>query len=73
MELQQYCGVTAFIIVVTQISVADVSCLSQNQIIKLMLREKPQDRPEASQLKAELEKWAQMSNAQNVRQENATI
>ncbi|XP_068581177.1 interferon-induced, double-stranded RNA-activated protein kinase-like [Cebidichthys violaceus] len=38
------------------------------QIIKLMLREKPEERPEASEVKAELEKWAE-----NVPQENATV
>ncbi|KAF3842292.1 hypothetical protein F7725_024243, partial [Dissostichus mawsoni] len=31
----------------------------ENEIIKLMLREKPEDRPEASKLKAVQKKWAQ--------------
>ncbi|KAL3050098.1 hypothetical protein OYC64_012194 [Pagothenia borchgrevinki] len=42
----------------------------ENEIIKLMLREKPEDRPEASKLKAELKKWAQ---TQNMDQERATV
>ncbi|XP_078128522.1 interferon-induced, double-stranded RNA-activated protein kinase-like [Sander vitreus] len=45
----------------------------ENNIIVLMLREKPEDRPDASKLKAELEKWAQTFGTKNVRQENATI
>ncbi|XP_035519685.1 LOW QUALITY PROTEIN: 3-phosphoinositide-dependent protein kinase B-like [Morone saxatilis] len=45
----------------------------EEQIIKSMLSEKPKDRPEASKLKAELEKWAQMFNTQKMRQENVTI
>lgn len=46
----------------------------ENQIITLMLCEKPEDRPEASTLKAELEKWAQILNTQkNVHRENKTI
>ncbi|XP_049927780.1 interferon-induced, double-stranded RNA-activated protein kinase-like [Epinephelus moara] len=44
----------------------------EDQIIKPMLCEKPEDRPDASQLKTELEKWALTFNSQNVRQENAT-
>nr|XP_033469730.1 serine/threonine-protein kinase par-1-like [Epinephelus lanceolatus] len=44
----------------------------ENQLIKSMLCEKPKDRPEASKLQAELEKWAQIFNSQNVRRENAT-
>ncbi|XP_034008359.1 interferon-induced, double-stranded RNA-activated protein kinase-like [Trematomus bernacchii] len=42
----------------------------ENEIIKLMLREKPEDRPEASKLTAELKKWAQ---TQNMDQERATV
>ncbi|KAK5908245.1 hypothetical protein CgunFtcFv8_016320 [Champsocephalus gunnari] len=42
----------------------------ENEIIKLMLREKPEDRPEAIKLMAELEKWAQ---TQNMDQERATV
>ncbi|XP_042357555.1 interferon-induced, double-stranded RNA-activated protein kinase-like isoform X2 [Plectropomus leopardus] len=34
----------------------------ENQIIELMLCEKPEKRPEASQVKTELEKWAQTFN-----------
>ncbi|XP_074502687.1 interferon-induced, double-stranded RNA-activated protein kinase-like [Sebastes fasciatus] len=45
----------------------------ENQIINSMLCEKPEERPEASKLKAELEKWAHTYNAQNVHQENATV
>ncbi|XP_074502681.1 interferon-induced, double-stranded RNA-activated protein kinase-like isoform X1 [Sebastes fasciatus] len=45
----------------------------ENQIIKLMLREKSEERPGASKLKAELEKWAQTFNAQNEHHRNATI
>lgn len=46
----------------------------QNQIIMSMLCDKPEDRPEASILKEELEKWAQTFNAQNnMHQENVTV
>ncbi|XP_042358549.1 interferon-induced, double-stranded RNA-activated protein kinase-like [Plectropomus leopardus] len=45
----------------------------ESQFIKSMLCEKPADRPEASQLKTELETWAQTINAQNVPQENAAV
>uniref|UniRef100_A0A8C9XKU3 non-specific serine/threonine protein kinase n=1 Tax=Sander lucioperca TaxID=283035 RepID=A0A8C9XKU3_SANLU len=45
----------------------------ENNIIELMLREKPEDRPDASKLKAELEKWAKTFSTKNVRQENATV
>ncbi|KAM9345453.1 interferon-induced, double-stranded RNA-activated protein kinase [Symphorus nematophorus] len=38
----------------------------ENQIIKSMLCEKPEDRPDASALKAELDKMAQTFSAQNV-------
>lgn len=38
-----------------------------------MLCEKPEDRPEASTLKAELEKLPQTLNAQNMYQENVTV
>ncbi|XP_034753608.1 interferon-induced, double-stranded RNA-activated protein kinase-like isoform X3 [Etheostoma cragini] len=41
--------------------------------IELMLRENPEDRPDASKVKAELEKCAQTFSTKNVRQENATI
>uniref|UniRef100_A0A671VK27 Protein kinase domain-containing protein n=1 Tax=Sparus aurata TaxID=8175 RepID=A0A671VK27_SPAAU len=37
----------------------------QNQIITSLLCESPEDRPEASKLKAELDTWAQTFNAQN--------
>ncbi|XP_034083257.1 eukaryotic translation initiation factor 2-alpha kinase 3-like [Gymnodraco acuticeps] len=42
----------------------------ENEIIKLMLSEKPEERPEASTVKAELEKWAQ---THNLDQERATV
>ncbi|XP_049927781.1 interferon-induced, double-stranded RNA-activated protein kinase-like [Epinephelus moara] len=42
----------------------------ENQLIKLMLHVKPEDRPEASKLRAELEKWAQTFNSQNVSEES---
>ncbi|KAI4832231.1 hypothetical protein KUCAC02_015205 [Chaenocephalus aceratus] len=42
----------------------------ENEIIKLMLSEKPEERPEASTLKAELEKWAR---THNLDQEGATV
>nr|ACJ23858.1 double-stranded RNA-dependent protein kinase [Oplegnathus fasciatus] len=45
----------------------------EKQIIQSMLCEKPEGRPEASTLKAELEKWAQTFKAQNMCQENATV
>ncbi|XP_078129314.1 interferon-induced, double-stranded RNA-activated protein kinase-like [Sander vitreus] len=45
----------------------------ENQIIKWMLHEKPEDRPDARKLKAELEKWARTFNVQNLCQENATV
>uniref|UniRef100_A0A671VHZ6 non-specific serine/threonine protein kinase n=1 Tax=Sparus aurata TaxID=8175 RepID=A0A671VHZ6_SPAAU len=37
----------------------------ENQIITSLLCESPEDRPEASKLKAELDTWAQTFNAQN--------
>uniref|UniRef100_A0A671VI25 Eukaryotic translation initiation factor 2-alpha kinase 2 n=1 Tax=Sparus aurata TaxID=8175 RepID=A0A671VI25_SPAAU len=43
------------------------------KIIKSMLCKKPEDRPEASTLKAELEKLAQTCNAQQVLQKNVTV
>uniref|UniRef100_A0A671VI40 Eukaryotic translation initiation factor 2-alpha kinase 2 n=1 Tax=Sparus aurata TaxID=8175 RepID=A0A671VI40_SPAAU len=42
------------------------------QIIKSMLCEQPEDRPEASTLRAELEKWAQTMSTQKMLQANAT-
>ncbi|XP_054456189.1 interferon-induced, double-stranded RNA-activated protein kinase-like [Anoplopoma fimbria] len=45
----------------------------ENQIIELMLHKKPEDRPEARKLKAEMEMCAQALNAQNMHQENATV
>ncbi|XP_070772632.1 interferon-induced, double-stranded RNA-activated protein kinase-like [Enoplosus armatus] len=45
----------------------------ENQIIKAMLCEKPEGRPEASKLKAELEKWAQTANTQNLHHRNQTV
>ncbi|XP_045925924.1 interferon-induced, double-stranded RNA-activated protein kinase-like isoform X2 [Micropterus dolomieu] len=45
----------------------------ENKIIMSMLCEKPEDRPEASTLKAELEKWAQLVNTQNMQQKNLTV
>ncbi|XP_068581196.1 interferon-induced, double-stranded RNA-activated protein kinase-like isoform X2 [Cebidichthys violaceus] len=45
----------------------------ENQIIELMLREKPEDRPEATKLKTKMEMCAQTLNAQNMHQEDATI
>uniref|UniRef100_A0A3Q1G9J6 non-specific serine/threonine protein kinase n=1 Tax=Acanthochromis polyacanthus TaxID=80966 RepID=A0A3Q1G9J6_9TELE len=47
--------------------------LQENQIIKSLLCEKPQDRPEATALKAELEKCAQIFKAQRNSQENVTV
>ncbi|XP_034408716.1 interferon-induced, double-stranded RNA-activated protein kinase-like [Cyclopterus lumpus] len=46
--------------------------LQENRIMELMLREKPEERPEASKVKAELE-CAKTFNAQNERQKNATV
>ncbi|XP_070696993.1 interferon-induced, double-stranded RNA-activated protein kinase-like isoform X2 [Pempheris klunzingeri] len=37
----------------------------EDQIIRSMLRKKPRDRPEASTLRAELDKWTQTCSAQN--------
>ncbi|XP_056291965.1 interferon-induced, double-stranded RNA-activated protein kinase-like isoform X2 [Pseudoliparis swirei] len=45
----------------------------ENQIIESMLHEKPEDRPEASNLKAEMELCAQTLNAQNTHQEDETV
>lgn len=45
----------------------------QKQLIKLMLHQKPEDRPEATTLKAELGKWAQIFSAQNMSKKNETI
>lgn len=46
----------------------------QYKMITLMLCEKPEDRPEASELKAELENWVQTcSEQQNMRQQNVTV
>ncbi|TNN62659.1 Interferon-induced, double-stranded RNA-activated protein kinase [Liparis tanakae] len=45
----------------------------QNHIMKLMLRVKPEERPEASEVKAELEECAKPFNAQNEHQKNATF
>lgn len=47
-------------------------CL-QNHIMKVMLRVKPEERPEASEVKAKLEECAKPFNAQNEHQENATL
>nr|XP_040034281.1 interferon-induced, double-stranded RNA-activated protein kinase-like [Gasterosteus aculeatus aculeatus] len=44
----------------------------ENQIIKSMLHQKPEDRPEASELKAKMEICAQIYNTQNVHLANAT-
>ncbi|KAL7383606.1 hypothetical protein ABVT39_014266 [Epinephelus coioides] len=44
----------------------------EDQIIKSMLCGKPEDRPEASHLKAKLEQLTQTLNAQNMSRENAT-
>ncbi|KAK5853777.1 hypothetical protein PBY51_014904 [Eleginops maclovinus] len=46
-----------------------VTFAEENKIIRLMLREKPEDRPEACELKAELKKWAQ---TQHLHKERAT-
>ncbi|XP_068424340.1 interferon-induced, double-stranded RNA-activated protein kinase-like isoform X2 [Clinocottus analis] len=43
------------------------------QIIKLMLREKPEERPDASKVQAGLEKCAKTFNAHNEHQKNATV
>ncbi|XP_054456190.1 interferon-induced, double-stranded RNA-activated protein kinase-like [Anoplopoma fimbria] len=43
------------------------------QIIQLMLRQKPEERPEASKVKTELEKCVKTSDAQNMHQKNATV
>ncbi|XP_059215936.1 interferon-induced, double-stranded RNA-activated protein kinase [Centropristis striata] len=45
----------------------------EDEIIKSMVHDKPEERPEANQLKAELEKWAQEFNAQNMHEKNATV
>ncbi|XP_031695491.1 eukaryotic translation initiation factor 2-alpha kinase 3-like [Anarrhichthys ocellatus] len=45
----------------------------ENQIIELMLNEKPEDRPEATKLKAEMEMCAQTLNTQNMHQEDAAV
>uniref|UniRef100_A0A8C3AW13 non-specific serine/threonine protein kinase n=1 Tax=Cyclopterus lumpus TaxID=8103 RepID=A0A8C3AW13_CYCLU len=45
----------------------------ENQIIESMLHEKPEDRPEASKLKAEMEMCAQTLNKQNTHQEDETV
>ncbi|XP_042357558.1 interferon-induced, double-stranded RNA-activated protein kinase-like isoform X2 [Plectropomus leopardus] len=45
----------------------------ENQMIKPMLCARPQDRPEARQLRTELETWAQTFSVPNVPQENAAV
>ncbi|KAK2824096.1 hypothetical protein Q5P01_021271 [Channa striata] len=45
----------------------------ENQIIMSMLREKAEDRPEASLLKTELEKWPQILTTQNTLLENTPV
>ncbi|XP_073338509.1 uncharacterized protein [Pagrus major] len=45
----------------------------ENQIIKSMLCKKPEDRPEASTLKAELEELAQTFSAQRMLQKNVEV
>ncbi|XP_035519377.1 interferon-induced, double-stranded RNA-activated protein kinase-like [Morone saxatilis] len=45
----------------------------EKQIINSLLCEQPEDRPEASTLKAELKKWAQTFSKQNVRKKNLTL
>ncbi|XP_076599486.1 uncharacterized protein LOC143328300 [Chaetodon auriga] len=45
----------------------------EEQIIKLMLCEKPEGRPEASEVKAELEKCAQMFSTKRMSQRNETV
>uniref|UniRef100_A0AAQ5Y104 non-specific serine/threonine protein kinase n=1 Tax=Amphiprion ocellaris TaxID=80972 RepID=A0AAQ5Y104_AMPOC len=47
--------------------------LQENQIIKSLLCEKPQDRPEAAALKSELEECAKIYKAQRNSQENVTV
>uniref|UniRef100_A0A3B4GB34 non-specific serine/threonine protein kinase n=1 Tax=Pundamilia nyererei TaxID=303518 RepID=A0A3B4GB34_9CICH len=44
----------------------------ENQIIMSMLCQSPENRPEASTLKADLEQWAQTLNAQSMHLENVT-
>lgn len=52
----------------------NVFVFKQKQIINSLLCKKPEDRPDAAALKAELEEWAQMFIAQKaVRQENQTV
>ncbi|XP_056291409.1 interferon-induced, double-stranded RNA-activated protein kinase-like [Pseudoliparis swirei] len=45
----------------------------ENHIMKLMLHVKPEERPEASEVKAKLEECAKPFNAQNEHQKNATL
>ncbi len=45
----------------------------QKKIIESMLCEDPKKRPEASTLRAELEKWDEIFKAQKLCQENATV
>ncbi|XP_068424342.1 interferon-induced, double-stranded RNA-activated protein kinase-like [Clinocottus analis] len=45
----------------------------ENEIIESMLHKKPEERPEAKKLKAEMELCAQTLNAQNMHQEDATV
>ncbi|KAM8858712.1 uncharacterized protein AB9W97_019141 [Spinachia spinachia] len=45
----------------------------ENQVIELMLHEKPEERPEASELKAKIEICAQIYNKQSTHLANATI
>ncbi len=55
------------------LSSCDSCCFLQKKIIESMLCEDPEERPEASKLRAELEKWDEIFKAQKLRQESITM